>query len=522
MAAWRDEILHGVESVKYHGCIPGYIIVYGDNSDAILTNETGETLIAAGGLGQGRVVVFSHNIFTKSYLKPELPKENETLLLNVRAWSTRGKDTVTVDVDGTNCFDEIPANGFLVWSGGKKDDAFLDKMADWIQNGGGLVCGTCPWGYAQVTGVAIENMPLNFVMSKLGMNYATCDDYFSTSDELSVHVNCAEFARLDKAVDVVKVGGDLCKVRKTLGNISSIPHDVYRQRVKPAIDNLKQECHCVPAKDKMAASTKEKLATTILCNLMIKDGLASEPVIAEGCKEFPGDFDEPPRLEVITVEVIGKENQYVPTGCYLPAGMEMSLSWIKDGASNASDCSVVIGAHTDELFSVKGAWRRWPKVSIKRTLESNPLKICSPFGGLVYIVSPKAPSHLTVTLSNIVPAPRFTFETAESWDLEREKPGLWSDISGDLIAFTLPSKSIRQLNNPCPTMRLWDEVVRAHMELRGCDPSLGRGQWVVTDEQPSCGYMHSGYPIVTHLDVADPTHVSIHSKLPENMTITGN
>ncbi|VDI64024.1 Hypothetical predicted protein [Mytilus galloprovincialis] len=54
------------------------------------------------------------------------------------------------------------------------------------------------------------------------------------------------------------------------------------------------------------------------------------------------------------------------------------------------------------------------------------------------------------------------------------------------------------------TMKVWDSVVSAHIDLLGKDPSNGRGQWVVTDEQPSIGYMHSGYPIVTHLDMADP------------------
>ncbi|XP_063413157.1 TRPM8 channel-associated factor homolog [Mytilus trossulus] len=57
------------------------------------------------------------------------------------------------------------------------------------------------------------------------------------------------------------------------------------------------------------------------------------------------------------------------------------------------------------------------------------------------------------------------------------------------------------------TMKVWDSVVSAHIDLLGKDPSNGRGQWVVTDEQPSIGYMHSGYPIVTHLDMADPNKI---------------
>ncbi|VDI32885.1 Hypothetical predicted protein [Mytilus galloprovincialis] len=101
--------------------------------------------------------------------------------------------------------------------------------------------------------------------------------------------------------------------------------------------------------------------------------------------------------------------------------------------------------------------------------------------------------------------PIFTYKTADTWEtVERYKPGLWCDIIGDKIALTLPSASVRQLSDPTMTMKIWDSVVSAHIDLLGKDPSNGRGQWVVTDEQPSIGYMHSGYQIVTHLDMADP------------------
>ena len=56
-------------------------------------------------------------------------------------------------------------------------------------------------------------------------------------------------------------------------------------------------------------------------------------------------------------------------------------------------------------------------------------------------------------------------------------------------------------------MELWDSVVEMHVDLRGLHKAQGRREWMVTDEQPSAGYMHAGYPIVTMLDVADPNNV---------------
>jgi hypothetical protein len=58
-------------------------------------------------------------------------------------------------------------------------------------------------------------------------------------------------------------------------------------------------------------------------------------------------------------------------------------------------------------------------------------------------------------------------------------------------------------------MKLWDYIVAAHINLRGKDTSNGKGEWVITDEQLHIddAFVISGYPIVTHLDMADPNKV---------------
>jgi hypothetical protein len=38
-------------------------------------------------------------------------------------------------------------------------------------------------------------------------------------------------------------------------------------------------------------------------------------------------------------------------------------------------------------------------------------------------------------------------------------------------------------------------------QLRGTDPFKYRRERVFNDKQPCVDYMHSGYPIVTHLDI---------------------
>ncbi|ESN97062.1 hypothetical protein HELRODRAFT_143641, partial [Helobdella robusta] len=69
---------------------------------------------------------------------------------------------------------------------------------------------------------------------------------------------------------------------------------------------------------------------------------------------------------------------------------------------------------------------------------------------------------------------------------------------------TLPSSSIRNLKNPGSVIDIYDTLIEHYHDLRGTDVKTSRKMWVVTDKQPSYGAMHAGYPIVTHLDVADP------------------
>jgi hypothetical protein len=46
----------------------------------------------------------------------------------------------------------------------------------------------------------------------------------------------------------------------------------------------------------------------------------------------------------------------------------------------------------------------------------------------------------------------------------------------------------------------------AYHDLRGSNISKFRKQYYLADISPSAGYMHSGYPVVTQLDVSDPTY----------------
>ena len=184
---------------------------------------------------------------------------------------------------------------------------------------------------------------------------------------------------------------------------------------------------------------------------------------------------------------------------------------MRDDYQNQGAWSVCIGCHRDNLTNCS-EWRRWPDVVVEKSLDNQSIALSSPFGGLIYLRSHKethSHSVIDVELHNAVPAPHFDLKDPESvhnWKVRRDAPGLWADLSGEFITITLPSSSIREIDDPSKVMRLWDKVVLAHHNLRGTSATGGRREWVVTDEQPVAGYMHAGYPIVAHLDITDPKH----------------
>lgn len=53
-------------------------------------------------------------------------------------------------------------------------------------------------------------------------------------------------------------------------------------------------------------------------------------------------------------------------------------------------------------------------------------------------------------------------------------------------------------------MEFWDKVIQSHHSLRGTDPDEYKRERIVNDMQISAGWLHAGYPIMTHLPCADP------------------
>eukprot|EP01135_Chromosphaera_perkinsii_P007127 Nk52_evm1s710 gene=Nk52_evmTU1s710 len=108
---------------------------------------------------------------------------------------------------------------------------------------------------------------------------------------------------------------------------------------------------------------------------------------------------------------------------------------------------------------------------------------------------------IDVTFTNAIRAPLFILNVTSTSEWEetiRHYPAPWAELVSPSLILTVPSGAIRNLVSPTAILRYWDDVVSAFAEFVG-DP-LEKPQRIVADIQLASGFMHSGDPVMIHLD----------------------
>jgi len=192
------------------------------------------------------------------------------------------------------------------------------------------------------------------------------------------------------------------------------------------------------------------------------------------------------------------------TGAYAEPGRVVAVKIPKELAGKG--LAVRIGCHKDTLYH-KDKWSRAPEITMSRRLDAATTSIASAFGGPVYIDLPDgaATEPFEVTLKGVIAAPMFVLGQTDpdQWRRTiRNAPAPWAELVTDKVILSVPSSSIRDLDDPEALMVFWDRVMDAAADLATISRTRRRPQRYVADVQISAGYMHSGYPIMTHLDAA--------------------
>ena len=193
------------------------------------------------------------------------------------------------------------------------------------------------------------------------------------------------------------------------------------------------------------------------------------------------------------------------TGLYAAAGEVITVTLAKPLVKTG--LRIRIGCHKDRLWRKK-KWSRPPEITDSWPLDAVTMKVASPFGGLIYIETPVryARERFTVKIAGGVEAPFFDLgkTTLADWKSTiRHRPAPWAELQGKKFTLTVPSRVVRKLDDPATLMQLWDRILDADADLAAWSRNRYRRERFVADVQISAGYMHSGYPLMAHLDIVE-------------------
>jgi hypothetical protein len=527
----RAALIDGVKELPLTGA-PGGVSVIGPRAFAVVVGKEGKAksaVVAATEWEKGRIVAFGHNGYLGLTGEPDAAR----LLTNAVRWAGRGEKT-KVGVRVNNALAEhLSAQGFDVvrlegvdWLGKiaglqvicvdahtLRADRDVSELAKFLRTGGGLLTASTGWGWASLNpGKSLKtDFAGNALLRPAGLVFnertpdKTARGYAIDDTPLDLLNASHALDALEKHAETPLDAATLAQCGATLSEaLQALPAD--DTLLLPRINSLAQKNGAfVNPTPKEPLKSDQPLAR-LLVTFTVEQLKRAQPEQIRphpAALAFPGMVDPGALVENRELTIDTARPGWHSTGLYAAPGALIRISLPADYAGKGY--RVRIGCHSDRLWHLE-KWQRVPEITTSAKLEAAETKIASAFGGLVYLEVPDKTSGfpLPVTIKGAVGAPYYVLgkTTAADWAKERTKPAPWAELECGRIILTVPSEHIRQLADPEPLAKFWDRVVELQDDLAAAATKRRRPERIVADVQISAGYMHSGYPIMTHLDAA--------------------
>ena len=548
VAARADEadlaaLLDGVETLGAPG-VPGPLAVCGPQALAVVAGGGGkdvrEPVVAAARWGRGRVVAFGHTGYLDAKTLSGTATDTGRLMQNAVRWAAgtqgAGREVVvgTLRADGLRGF--LEEKGFRtvalpdLGSGERlrgvrvlcTDTARLrgagdtDAVARFVRAGSGLVAVSLGWGWKQVTGKdLVTEHAGNRLLAPVGIAWA--DGYLKHTAEGGYAVGpdrlglthagaCLEALVADAAGTRRLTASDRRQVEHVLGRAVAAlaPRD---RHLLPRLDRLrKQHADALVPTAKSPLRKENALARVLLRLDVTRAGrLPAEKVRAHpAAAAFPGAVpDGAPRVRR-TIAIDTAVPDWHATGLYAAPGEVVTVTVPARAAGKG--LHVRIGCHNDRLWH-HDVWKRVPEVCRRVAVEETVTRAANAFGGPVYLMAPRRCRLGTIeaVVAGGVEMPHYVHGQTDpaAWRRTiRQRPAPWAELAGRTAVLTVPSEYVRGLDDPGAVCAHWDRVLDACADLAARPRERDRPERYVPDVQISAGYMHSGYPIMTHLDAA--------------------
>ena len=532
-----DDLLEGVTEISTPG-VPGPLCVYGLETFPVVVGAirgVRAPVVAAGQWRSGRIVALGHDgYFTREQLES---LDTGTLIANALHWAAggesstprvgvvesaalhtwlevAGQDVIKVELT-PDSLEMVDVVALVMWNQSVEE---IESLAAFAAGGGGIVTAATGWGWAQLHPYLdlVNNYAGNRLLSPVGIRWV--NDWLDRTSPGGYGVDGPppELTHAGTVLEAIKA--------YTTGR-----RNLVESEIDQALDSLRLASRCLPADDSLLAPRLAKLVGAdekdrrwpsvgrpisktdgaarldaelfrLVQNIISPESVRAHPAAAD----FPGSVPpDAPRL-TRTLSVDTSVPRWHSTGLYAAPG-ELVTVTLLEAAAEMGGFHVRVGAHNDRLWHLP-EWKRMPEVSRSFPISTSRTLTANAFGGLIYIEVPTGAGLgiINVEIAGAVEAPLFVLgETdLDVWrDEIRYAPAPWAEIAGRNMIVTTRSSEIRDLDNPAAVTEAWDRALDLNAELAAW-PSTARSspERFVVDRQISIGYMHSGYPIMAHLD----------------------
>ncbi len=529
-------LLEGVRRIALPG-VPGTVTVFGPRAFPVVTAPCGgrpAPLVAATRHGDGRAVPFGHGYFGPALRVGDTAR----LVANVLRWTAgdaetprvgvRGKTElrehladrgfVFVDLGGTGWTDRLDEVDVAVLPLARVSEDELTVLTERLEGGLGIVAGMPGWGWQQLhpkQRLATDNMA-NRLLAPAGLVWGADTVQKPSDGVLEVGRIPAPLAHAGRALAALsaETAGSLrleparraTAVAALVRAIGDVPpgDELLLPRLQEALGDRPEAAFHPSRKTPL---TDEHGLARVLLAYEVERGRGRTPADIEAhpaAATFPGPVPaKAPRVRR-TLRIDTAVPDWHGTGLYAAPGEVVTLTVPKQAAD--AGFTLRMGAHKDRLWN-KPAWHRVPEITRSWPVRAAQVEAANAFGGLLYVVVPRgaALGVIEVTLEGAVEAPRFVLgeTTNEEWlRSTRAAPAPWAELETRKVILTVPSSVVRKLDDPEALLVWWDRVMDGCADLAAMPRERARPERYVTDVQISAGYMHAGYPIMTHLDAA--------------------
>ena len=543
-----NALLDGVAEIRAPG-VPGPLCVYGSEAFPVIVGRirgygsgtfpvssvVHAPVVAAGRWQAGRIVALGHDgYFARSTFES---LDTGRLIVNALHWAAGGEPSGTrIGVVGTaelhawlkkgghdvveasltpNSLGTVDVVAVVMWNQSMPE---TEALSAFVRGGGGLVTAVTGWGWAQLhPDLDLTNdYAGNQLLAHVGIRWS--HDYLGrTSPEgYAVDGPPPELTHAGTALEAVEAHAN---DRRAL----------TQPEIDQALDSLLRAIRCLPADAALLAPRLEVLVgrdeqnirwpsagqpvgqadviARLAAALFVLEQNRTPPESVRAhpmAVDFPGPVpDDAPRItRSLTIDTAVP--RWHSTGLYAAAG-ELVTVTVPTEVAAADGFHVRVGAHSDRIWH-RSEWKRMPEISRRFPISATETLVANAFGGLIYVEVPADAGlgNVTVEIKGAVAAPLFVLGETDlnAWrDEIRHAPAPWAEIAGRDMIVTTDAREVRGLDDPAAVAEAWDRVLDLNAELAAW-PSSARSspERFVVDRQISVGYMHSGYPLMAHMD----------------------